>query len=58
MKYKKPKVKDFETLNKLNSYGDFQRNMVTHNLIVAAYTNIGSTIGVIVAFPYFVALLA
>jgi len=51
-KFRKPKVKDFEGLNKLESFGDFQRNNVTHLLIVAAFTNIGSTIGVIIALPY------
>jgi len=50
-------VKDFETLNKLNGYRDFQKNNVTHLLIVAAFTNIGSTIGVIIALPYLVKLL-
>jgi len=58
MKFKCPKVKDFETLNKLNSYRDFEKNRVTHLLLVAAYTNIGSTIGVVIAFPYLVALFA
>ena len=56
-KFRKPKVKDFETLNKLNGYRDFQKNNVTHLLIVAAFTNIGSTIGVIIALPYLVKLL-
>jgi len=56
-KFKKPKVKDFETLNKLNSFGDFQKNNVTHLLIVAAFTNIGSTVGVIIALPYLLKIL-
>lgn len=51
-KFRKPKVKDFEGLNRLESFGDFQKNNVTHLLIVAAFTNIGSTIGVIIALPY------
>ncbi|MDD5148061.1 MAG: TraB/GumN family protein [Candidatus ainarchaeum sp.] len=57
MKYKSPKVKDFETLGKLNSYSDWEKNRVTHLLMVAAFTNIGSTIGVVIAFPYLLALL-
>ncbi|MDO8647943.1 MAG: TraB/GumN family protein [Candidatus Diapherotrites archaeon] len=56
-KFRKPKVKDFETLNKLDSYKDFQKNNVTHLLIVASFTNIGSTIGVIIALPYLTKLL-
>lgn len=56
-KFRKPKVKDFETLNKLDSYGDFQKNNVTHLLIVASFTNIGSTLGVIIALPYLTKLL-
>ncbi|MDD5163822.1 MAG: TraB/GumN family protein [Candidatus ainarchaeum sp.] len=57
MKFRNPKVKDFESLSKLNSYSDWEKNRVTHLLMVAAYTNIGSTIGVIIAFPYLLALL-
>ena len=57
MKMRSPKVKDFESLNRLNSYGDFEKNRVTHLLLVAAYTNIGSTIGVIIAFPYLLSLI-
>lgn len=56
-KYRHPKVKDFETLNQLNSYRDFEKNSVTHLLLVAAYTNLGSTIGVIVALPTLLAML-
>ncbi len=57
MKFRNPKVKDFESLAKLNSYSDWEKNRVTHLLMVAAYTNIGSTIGVVIAFPYLLALL-
>lgn len=57
-KFKAPLVKDFESLNKLNSYTAFQKNNVTHLLIVAAYTNIGSTIGVVIALPYILSFLA
>lgn len=56
-KFRNPKVKDFESLSSLNSYKDFEKNNVTHLLLVAAYTNIGSTIGVIAALPYLVKLL-
>ena len=57
MKFKSPKVMDFESLSKLNSYGDWEKNRVTHLLMVAAFTNIGSTIGVVIAFPYLLAML-
>ena len=57
-KMRKPKVKDFEELNKLNSLGDFSRNNVTHILIVTALTNLGATIGVVVAFPIIIKLIA
>lgn len=57
-KYKNPTVNDFEKLNTLNSYSDFEKNKVTHLLLVAAYTNLGSTIGVLIAFPALVHLLA
>jgi pheromone shutdown-related protein TraB len=56
-KYKQPQVKDFEKLNQLNSYGDFEKNKVTHLLLVAAYTNLGSTIGVIIALPTLLSML-
>lgn len=56
-KYNKPKVQDFEELNNLNSYRDFEKNKVTHLLLVAAYTNIGSTIGVLIALPALLSLI-
>jgi pheromone shutdown-related protein TraB len=57
MKMRCPKVKDFQELKKLESYGDFSRNRVTHILLVAAYSNLGSTIGTLVALPYIISLL-
>ncbi len=53
-----PLVMDFEKLSSVSSIGGFYKNKVTHILIVTALVNIGSTIGTIVALPYFVALLA
>ena len=52
-----PKVKDFEELRNLNSYGDFTKNKVTKLLLVAAYTNIGATIGVLIGIPYLLTFL-
>lgn len=57
-KYKHPQVKDFENLNQLNSYADFEKNKVTHLLLVAAYTNLGSMVGVLVALPWLLKLVA
>ena len=52
-----PKVKDFQGLKSLESYADFSNNRVTRVLLVAAYSNLGSTIGTIIALPYILALL-
>jgi pheromone shutdown-related protein TraB len=57
-KFNMPKVKDFESLNKLESYGDFTKNRVTRILMVAAFANVGSTIGTVIALPYILSLLA
>jgi pheromone shutdown-related protein TraB len=57
MKVRCPKVRDFEELKGLESYRDFSNNRVTRVLLVAAYSNLGSTIGTIVALPYILALL-
>ncbi len=56
-KYHSPEVADFQQLHSLNSYRDFEQNKVTHLLLVASYTNLGSIIGTIVAFPYLISLL-
>jgi pheromone shutdown protein TraB len=57
MKLRSPKVKDFEGIRKLGSYRDFMSNRVTHILIVAAYCNIGASIGTFIALPYIISLL-
>ncbi len=46
-----PKVKDFESLRELKSVGDFFKNRVTKILMVAAFSNIGSMVGVFIALP-------
>src|SRR3989344_5139836 len=46
-----PKVKDFESLRELKSVGDFFTNRVTKILLVAAFSNLGSMIGVFIALP-------
>ncbi|MFA6268423.1 MAG: TraB/GumN family protein [archaeon] len=57
-RFNPPKVIDFEKLPDVSSLGGFYNNKVTHILIVAALTNLGATIGIIIAFPTLVALLA
>lgn len=57
-KMRNPKVKDFEGLRNLNTYGDFARNSVTRILLVAAFANLGATIGTLIALPYILTLLA
>jgi pheromone shutdown-related protein TraB len=46
---RKPKVKDFEGLLKINSLKDFWRNGVTRILLVIAFTNLGASAGSIIA---------
>jgi len=57
-KYHPPRVMDFESLSNVSSITGFYRNKVTHILIVAALTNIGAMIGVVIALPALVSLLA
>jgi pheromone shutdown-related protein TraB len=57
-RFNSPKVIDFENLSNLSTMSQFYKNRVTHILIVAAFTNIGSVIGTIIALPYILALLA
>ncbi len=49
---KKPKVKDFENIQKdISSIKGFWKNKVTRILLIAVLTNIGSGIGTMVALP-------
>jgi len=48
-KMRKPKVKDFEGLLRLNSIRDYWRNRVTRILLVVAFANIGSALGTWIA---------
>jgi len=57
-RFNPPKVLDFEQLPEVGTLSGFYNNKVTHILIVAALTNLGATIGIIIAFPTLVALLA
>src|SRR3989344_198585 len=57
-KIRNPKVKDFEGLKNLNSFGDFTKNQVTRILLVVALANLGATIGVLIGFPLIASLLS
>ncbi len=57
-RFNSPRVMDFENLPEVSSIGQFYNNKVTHILIVAALTNLGAMIGVIIAFPAIITLLA
>ena len=56
LKMRKPKVKDFKELSKIESLRDFWRNRVLRLLMVVALTNLGAMIGTIFAFPYIINL--
>ena len=57
IKVRSPKVRDFHSIQNLESYKDFANNQVTKILLIAAYSNIGSTIGTVIALPYILAML-
>jgi pheromone shutdown-related protein TraB len=57
VKFRKPKIKDFEGLNNINGFTDLWKNGVTRIILVVAFSNIGSTIGTIYAIPYIISLL-
>lgn len=56
-KKRKPKVKDFKQLSKLDSFKDFWNNRVIRLLMVVALANVGSMIGTFLALPYILTLL-
>jgi len=55
-KLRKPVVKDFQTLSKMDSTKDFFNNKVIRLLMVVALANLGSMIGTFVALPYIISL--
>jgi pheromone shutdown-related protein TraB len=56
---RKPRVKDFEALAEdITSIKGFWRNKVTRILLVVVFTNLGSTIGTMVAIPFMIRLMA
>jgi pheromone shutdown-related protein TraB len=55
---RKPKVKDLERLPEdILSFKGFWRNKVTRILLVVAFTNLGASVGTLVAFPVIVKIL-
>jgi pheromone shutdown-related protein TraB len=55
---RKPKVRDLESLpDDILSFKGFWRNKVTRILLVVAFTNIGASIGTLVAFPVILKML-
>ena len=54
---RKPRVRDFENLLKLNSFRDYFGNRVTRILLVMVFANIGSSIGTFIALPYLASLV-
>jgi pheromone shutdown-related protein TraB len=55
---RKPKVKDLESLpDDILSFKGFWRNKVTRILLVVAFTNLGASVGTLVAFPVIVKML-
>lgn len=55
---RKPKVKDLESLPEdILSVRGFWRNNVTRILLVVAFTNLGASVGTLVAFPVIVKIL-
>ena len=56
LKMRKPMVKDFKELSKIESLRDFWRNRVIRILMVIALTNLGAMIGTFVGLPYIASL--
>ena len=55
----KPKVKDFEALSEdISSVKGFWKNKITRILLVVVFTNMGSSLGTLVALPMMVKVLS
>lgn len=53
--FKRPKVRDFEELPvDITSLGGFFKNKITRILLIVAFTNLGSSLGVFIAIPLMV----
>jgi len=53
---RKPVVKDFQELSKIEGMRDFFRNKVIRLLMVVALANLGSIIGTVIALPWILSL--
>jgi pheromone shutdown-related protein TraB len=56
IKLRKPLIKDFQDLSKLESMRDFFKNKVIRLLMLVALANLGSMIGTIIALPWILSL--
>ena len=56
IKLRKPLIKDFQDLSKLESMRDFFKNKVVRLLMLVALANLGSMIGTIIALPWIFSL--
>jgi pheromone shutdown protein TraB len=55
-KMRKPVIKDFQELSKIESVRGFLKNKVIRLLMVVALANLGSIIGTIIALPWILSL--
>lgn len=53
---RKPVIKDFQELSKIQTIRDFLRNKVIRLLMVVALANLGSILGTIIALPWILSL--
>ena len=56
LKLRKPLIKDFQDLSKLENMRDFFKNKVIRLLMLVALANLGSMIGTIIALPWILSL--
>jgi pheromone shutdown-related protein TraB len=56
-KIREPKVKDFQDLNQIITIKGFYKNRVSRILLVAAFANIGSSIGTLAVLPCLISLI-
>ncbi|MEK6970308.1 MAG: TraB/GumN family protein [archaeon] len=56
-KVNSPVMKDFTSLDKLHSVGDFRKNRVTQILLITVLTNLGSMAATILVIPYLITIL-
>lgn len=57
-KLRPPTYKDFETISKLETFGDFRRNRFMRILLVTAFANIGNMVANMVVMPYVIIRLS